>query len=354
MSKAIYISPIDGKPGKPGQVYYPLSLRTVPKPSPQGSELLIKLTAASLNHRDLFLRQHLYPGVTFDVPLLADGVGIVVDAGPNVPSPETWQGKRVILNPGVGWKDSPDGPEEATGYRIMGGTRVYDKGTLQEYLAIDFSEVEEAPGHLSDAEAAALPLTGLTGWRALITKAGERNSGDGAAVLITGIGGGVALMALRSSQEKIRKAVELGATGGVNYKEDGWEKKLLGLLPAGKKNFDAIIDGAGGDSVEKSVKLLKAGGVLSIYGMTVSPKMPFTMAAVLKNIDVRGSTMGSRKEFKEMIEFVNAKKIYPVVSRVLKTDLDDLSAIDGLFEDMKQGTQFGKLVIEFGKSGSKL
>lgn len=89
--------------------------------------------------------------------------------------------------------------------------------------------------------------------------------------------------------------------------------------------------------------------------MTVSPKQPFTMSAVLKNIDVRGSTMGSRKEFKEMIEFVNAKKIYPVVSRVLQTDLDDLSAIDGLFEEMKQGTQFGKLVIEFGKSaGSKL
>lgn len=82
--------------------------------------------------------------------------------------------------------------------------------------------------------------------------------------------------------------------------------------------------------------------------------MPFTMAAVLKNIDVRGSTMGSRKEFKKMIEFVNEKKIYPVVSRVLKTELDDLSAIDGLFEDMKQGTQFGKLVIEFGKPGSKL
>jgi D-arabinose 1-dehydrogenase-like Zn-dependent alcohol dehydrogenase len=89
--------------------------------------------------------------------------------------------------------------------------------------------------------------------------------------------------------------------------------------------------------------------------MTVSPKMPFTMAAVLKNIDIRGSTMGSRKEFKEMVEFVKAKKIFPVVSRVLQTDLDDLAAIDGLFEDMKQGTQFGKLVIEFSKStGSKL
>jgi NADPH:quinone reductase-like Zn-dependent oxidoreductase len=65
-----------------------------------------------------------------------------------------------------------------------------------------------------------------------------------------------------SSQEKIQKAVELGATGGVSYKEDGWEKKLLGMLPDGKKNFDAIIDGAGGDSVEKSVKLLKVSGTM--------------------------------------------------------------------------------------------
>lgn len=278
MSKAIYISPIDGKPGKPGQVYYPLTLRNESKPTPQGRELLVKLTAASLNHRDLFLRQHLYPGVTFDVPLLADGVGTVVGTGPNVSDPGKWKGKRVILNPGVGWKDSPDGPEEATGYRIMGGTKVYNKGTLQEYITIEDSEVEEAPEHLSDAEAAALPLTGLTGWRALVSKAGERNSKDGAAILVTGIGGGVALMALRfavargahvfvtsSSPEKIQKAVELGAAGGVNYKEAGWDKKLLGMLPSGKKNFDAIIDGAGGDSIEKAAKLLKVSNMKETY-----------------------------------------------------------------------------------------
>lgn len=86
--------------------------------------------------------------------------------------------------------------------------------------------------------------------------------------------------------------------------------------------------------------------------MTVSPKMPFLMQAVLKNIDVRGSTMGSRKEFTEMIEFVKANKIYPVVSRVQQSELDDIAALDSLFEDMKQGKQFGKLVVEFGKSGS--
>lgn len=89
-----------------------------------------------------------------------------------------------------------------------------------------------------------------------------------------------------------------------------------------------------------------------MYGMTVSPKMPFTMQAVLKNIDVRGSTMGSRKEFQEMIEFVKANKLQPVVSRVQQSELDDIVALDSLFEDMKQGKQFGKLVVEFGKSSS--
>ncbi|KKK22940.1 hypothetical protein ARAM_007433 [Aspergillus rambellii] len=359
MSKAIFLSKVEGKPGK---VYYPLSLQTLPQPTPQGTELLVRMTAAALNHRDVFLRQHLYPGVTFDVPMGADGVGTVVGAGPGVLNPERWQGKRVILNPGVGWKDSPDGPEDPTGYKIMGGTKFYNKGTLQDYITIEESELEEAPEHLSDAEAAALPLAGLTGWRALVSKAGEKNSSKGAAILITGIGGGVALSTLlfavargadvyvtSSSEEKLQKAIELGAKGGVNYKEDGWEKKLLGMLPGGKKNFDAIIDGAGGDSVEKA-NMDQTGGILSVYGMTVSPVMPFTMTAVLKNIDVRGSTMGSRKEFKDMVEFVKSHKIHPVVSRTVQAELSDVAALDGLFQDMKDSKQFGKLVFEFGKS----
>ncbi|KAH8699218.1 putative alcohol dehydrogenase [Talaromyces proteolyticus] len=366
MPKAIFISPIDGKPGKPGQVYYPLVQRNVPQATPNGSELLIKLSAAALNHRDLFLRQHLYPGLSFDVPLCADGVGTVVELGSGVKN-QAWKGKRVILNPGTGWRDDPDGPEDPSGYKILGGTKFDPRGTLQEYVVVDESEVEEAPSHLSDAEAAALPLTGLTGWRALISKAGEKNSASGAAVLITGIGGGVALIALQfavargasvyvtsSSQEKIYKAIQLGAKNGVNYKEEGWEKKLLSQLPTGKKAFDAIIDGAGGDIVEKGTKILKAGGVISVYGMTVSPKMPFLMQTVLKNIDLKGSTMGSRKEFKEMVDFVKANKIKPVVSKTLQSSLDDIAGLDSLFDEMKAAKQFGKLVIVFGGSGSKL
>jgi D-arabinose 1-dehydrogenase-like Zn-dependent alcohol dehydrogenase len=86
--------------------------------------------------------------------------------------------------------------------------------------------------------------------------------------------------------------------------------------------------------------------------MTISPKMDWTMAAVLKNIDLRGSTMGSRKEFHEMVQFVNEKKIRPVVSKVVK-GLDNMSGLEELFADMKNGSQFGKLVVEVTSEGSR-
>ena len=138
-------------------------------------------------------------------------------------------------------------------------------------------ETAPCPPHLSGAEAAALPLTGLTGWRALVTKSGlieshqdRPYSGYGKNLLITGIGGGVALMVLlfavkmgvrvwvtTSDAGKLAKARELGAEGGVNYKEKGWEKALKGMLPKDRPYLDAIIDGAGGDIVLKGGRLLK-------------------------------------------------------------------------------------------------
>ena len=268
---------IVGPPGKPGEVYYDLHVNDTPAPAPSGSELLISMRAAALNHRDLFLRQHLYPGLTFaPVPLGADGSGVVVSCGPDADS-SFWNGKRVIVNPGIGWKDAPEGPEEEFGgiYCTLGGTKFYPKGTLGEYFVVDQSEVEIAPDHLSDVEAAALPLTGLTAWRCVAEKLGPRNIGQGKDVLVTGIGGGVALMALgflskmgtrvwvsSGSQEKIERATEeAGATGGVNYKEQGWENKLVEMLKektgGKKKTLDGIIDGAGGDIVDKGRKLLK-------------------------------------------------------------------------------------------------
>lgn len=146
-------------------------------------------------------------------------------------------------------------------------------------MLVDAGEVEEAPEFLSHIEAAALPLTGLTAWRAVTVKVGERNLGKGKNVLVTGIGGGVALMALcfasrtgagvwvtSGNEEKIAQAVSLGARGGVNYREEGWEKKLLRLLRQEVRGgrapyFDAIVDGAGGDIVEKGFRILKVSAI---------------------------------------------------------------------------------------------
>jgi NADPH:quinone reductase-like Zn-dependent oxidoreductase len=150
----------------------------------------------------------------------------------------------------------------------MGGTKANPVGTLQDMCVLDAGELEECPQHLSDEEAAALPLTGLTAWRALKVKSG--NAVAGRNILVTGIGGGVALMVLllgvaegcnvfvtSGDEQKINKAIKLGAKGGVVYKEKDWDKKLQGMLPKDRSYLDAIVDGAGGDVVKVGSKLLK-------------------------------------------------------------------------------------------------
>ncbi|KAI1635591.1 hypothetical protein F4809DRAFT_663884 [Biscogniauxia mediterranea] len=365
MSRVLTIKKIDGKPG---QVYYPLQLTTHPKPVPGPGEVLVRMRAAALNHRDLFIRQHLYPGISFAQPLLADGCGTVVALGPGVPDVSLLPGQRVLLTPCRGWASSPLGPEDPRGFAAVGGVAAAlalapRTGAAQDYAAVPAAELEPCPPHLSDAEAAALPLAGLTAWRALVTK--TRGLGDdggplgaGANVLITGIGGGVALAALQfavargcaawvttSRPEKLARARdELGARGGASYTDEGWDRALLAQLPASRPYFDAIIDGAGGDVMARAVRLLRPGGAVVCYGMTAGPRMEWGMAAVMRNLELRGSTMGSRAEFRDMVEFVRRRRIRPVVARAVE-GLGDLEAIDGLFEDMRHGRQFGKLVI---------
>jgi NADPH:quinone reductase-like Zn-dependent oxidoreductase len=135
-------------------------------------------------------------------------------------------------------------------------------------LCVPADEVEPVPDHLSDAEAAALPLTGLTAWRAFVVK--SNNAIAGRNILVTGIGGGVALNVLQfavamgcrvfvtsGSEEKIARAKEMGAVGGVNYKKPDWEKELMRMLPRDRKWLDAVIDGAGGDICARTLKILK-------------------------------------------------------------------------------------------------
>lgn len=317
----------------------------------------MRLKAAALNHRDLFIRQHLYPGIGFDHALLADGVGVVTEVGSG--APQDLKGRNVLLLPFRNWEDDEQGP--GSDFHVAGGTSASDSGTGRDYMVVDAGDVVPAPPHLSAVEAAALPLAGLTGWRAFVTKSGAAEKGKN--LLITGIGGGVALQVLQfavamgvnayvtsGSEEKLAKAKELGAKGGVSYKTPGWEKELKKQLPADRPFLDAIVDGAGGDVVAKGVKLLRTGGVIAQYGMTVGPKMDWTMNAVLANLELKGSTMGSKKEFNDMVRFVTEHKIRPVISTT--GDLGDMNSVEELFTIMKEGRNFGKLVVKIDDGAS--
>ncbi|KAL6918480.1 hypothetical protein FSST1_009975 [Fusarium sambucinum] len=349
--------------GKPGEVYYPLQLKEIEKPTPARNEVLVQLKAAALNHRDLYVRHHQYPALSLDHPMLSDGYGVITELGKGV-SDTSLLGKNVLLTPMRGWVSDPAGPEDPKKWSITGSTRLYDVGTAQDFISVYQDEIVLAPRHLSAVEGAALPLVGLTAWRALTTKAGIQS---GQNILITGIGGGVAITALQfgvamganvfvtsGSQEKLDRAKSLGAQGGTSYKADSWEAEIRQQLPSTRPYIDAIIDGAGGDIISKAVKLLKPGGVIVQYGMTVSPKMNWTMPAVLLNAELKGTTMGSRQEFRDMVDFVDRKGIRPVISRTVQ-GLGNLKDIDELFEDMRAGRQMGKLVIDIeGESSPKI
>ncbi|KAI5778874.1 hypothetical protein EDC01DRAFT_756172 [Geopyxis carbonaria] len=347
MAKALILKKVEGKPG---EVYYPLELTTLPLPPPGPDQVHLTFLAASLNHRDLFQRRHLYPGISFTAPLGSDGVALVTG-----PPSHPLLNRRVLPCPGRGWTASPLGPESA--YATLGASTGYPAGTLATAGIFDASELEEAPPHLTDPEAAALPLCGLTAWRAVKTKA-RVHAGDN--VLVTGIGGGVALAALAfaaasgarvfvtsSSPAKLARAKELGASAGVLYTGKAWGRELAALLPADRPWLDCVIDGAGGSIVADVGRVLKQGGRVVSYGMTTGPSMPWGMGAVLRNVELLGSTMGSRREFAEMCEFVREHGIRPVVDSVVEGL--EVEGVEGLFGKMERGGQFGKLVVRIGE-----
>ncbi|KAG2218724.1 hypothetical protein INT45_006876 [Circinella minor] len=297
-----------------------LEVKEIETSEPQSTDAVIKVQAAALNHRELWILKGLYPKIVHGGPIGADAVGVLEKPGNS--SVET--GTRVLVCPSVNWKSNRRGPKP-NAFRILG--LLPDPGTMTDTLIIDGKEVVPCPEHLSTSEAAALPLAGLTAYRALFIKA-EARAGDN--VLITGIGGGVALFALQfavacdinvyvtsSSEEKIACALKWGAKGGVNYKDPNAGKKLKELL--GKDNYlSAIIDGAGGAMFDHYANLMIPGGIIAQYGQTSGPGVSYTMDLWFNNVDLRGSTMGSRTEFKEMVEFVDKHKIKPIVSKVYR------------------------------------
>ena len=303
-------------------------------------EAVVQVYAAALNHRDVWIQRGQYAGLRYPMVLGSDGAGVVASG-----DAADWVGKEVIINPSLGWGGAY-GYQSSDGFKVLG---LPDDGTLAEYVRVPLGNLALKPAHLSWEEAAALPLAGLTAYRSLVVRAQAR---AGERVLITGVGGGVALFAMQfavalgarvfvtsGSEEKLGKALALGAAGAVNYKSADWVSSLRSMAGGG---FDVIIDGTAGASVNDLLDLAVPGGRLVFYGATLGNAPDVLIRRIFwKQLNVLGSTMGSPADFAALMTFVGTHGIRPVVDSVF-SPLDGAAA----FARMEEGVQFGKIVLK--------
>ena len=319
----------------------PLELQQRDDLTPAEGQVVIKLKAAALNRRDYWITVGLYPGIKPPVVLGSDGAGIVSACGAGVDP--GWEGQEVILNPGIGWGGNPTVQSE--GFHILG---LPADGTFASEVVVPAEQLHRKPAGLTWEESAALPLAGVTAYRALFT---QGNAVAGERILITGIGGGVATFALQfavalgaevwvtsSSPSKIERAMSLGAKGGFDYREDGWQKKHASQAGAP----DLIIDGAGGPDYCSLLELVAPGGRIINYGATAGAPEKIDMFKVFwKQLQLRGSTMGSPDDFSDMLRFVEKHHLKPVIDAV-----HALEKTNQAIEQMRSSPQFGKYVLQ--------
>jgi len=323
---------------EPGKI----EIKEIPTPSLSEGKALVKIKAAALNRRDDWIREGKYPNIKFGGTLGSDGAG-VVEAVFN-PTDQHWVGKEVVINPNIDW--GPDPEVQSPKYTIIGMPM---SGTFAEYVAVPIDRLHAKPAHLDFLQAAALPLGGLTAYRALFKKGGLR---AGQNVLISGFGGGVAQFAFlfakaiganvyvtSGSDEKIEKAMRLGAKGAYNYKkqnnfEDLWKTK---------GGFDLVIDSAGGDQLNNFIKVLRPLGKIVFYGATNGLPAKIDLYKMFWNqLSLIGTTMGNDQEFTEMVAYVEKYQILPIVDSIRP-----FSKIIESFPDITRPNKVGKIVFQF-------
>jgi zinc-binding alcohol dehydrogenase/oxidoreductase len=320
-----------------------LTLERLPDPQPGPGEAVVRLRAAALNHREAWIRQGLYAGITLPIVLGSDGAGKVQAVGAGVDP--ALLGTSVVINPSLDW--GADDRVQGPAYRILG---LPDNGTYAECVKIPATSLFAKPATLSWEAAAATPLAGLTAYRALVTRARVQ---PGETVLVTGIGGGVATFALlvarslgarvvvtSGSDAKIARACQLGAEGGANYRTENWGRAVQALCDGGP---DVIIDSAGRDALPTLVEIVRPGGRIVTFGATTgSPSTVEVRRIFWKQISILGSTMGTPREFGEMLRLFDGALV-PIVDRVFP-----LAAAADAHRRMDQADQFGKIVLEIG------
>lgn len=318
----------------------PLTLKEVDKPALKAGEVLVKIKAAALNRRDYWITEGKYAGIKYPTILGSDGAGIVAEAGDD--ADKHWIGREVIINPGHDWGSHPE--FQSKEFKILG---LPEDGTFAEYVKVRSEYLHNKPAHLDWEQAAALPLAGLTAYRALFTKGRveKRNK-----VLITGVGSGTGSFALQfahaagcavfvtsGSGEKIEQAKQLGAAAGVNYKAQDWAEQLQHL----SGGFDVIVDSALGEGFAKLPDICNPGARIVFFGGTAGNIPELNGRKIFwKQLQILGTTMGTPEEFSAMVSFVNEHQVVPVIDEIFP-----LADAEKAVRKMERSSQFGKIIL---------
>ena len=320
-----------------------LKLAERPVLAPRRGEILVRLRAASLNYRDLaILAQNYMPTLPLPYVPASDASGEVVQVGEEVTRFKV--GDRVTPIYTQSWYDGKPTQEMRT-RRTLGAPL---DGVLQEYIAVPSEDAVSVPAHLSDAEAATLPIAALTAWTTL--QEGDVKPGD--TVLVQGTGG-VALFALQfaklagarviilsSSDEKLARARQFGADVGINYRTTpAWEGPVREAT--GGRGVDIVVETAGA-TLSQSLAALAFGGFVGVVGFVAGYEAKIPLRALIGPLNrVQGIAVGSRARFEAMNRAIGQHGLRPVIDSTFPLE----RAADA-FRHLRDGKHFGKVVID--------
>jgi NADPH:quinone reductase-like Zn-dependent oxidoreductase len=326
-------------------------VQELPEPTIQSpDQVLLQVRAAALNRLDLFVVQGL-PGVTYSFPhiLGSDGAGVVQAVGSGVSGVRP--GDRVMLNPTLSCGECAPcqaGEEsQCIRLRVIGE---HCPGTAAEYIVVPAENLAPIPAEMPWPEAASFSLATLTAWRMLTTRAQLQ---PGETVLIWGIGGGVAVAALQIAQllgarvivtsgsnVKLEAARRMGAHVALNHRESDIAEEVR--LLTGGRGADVVLDSVGEQTWPASLRSLRRGGRLVICGATSGPMISLDLRRLFwHQWSILGSTLGSRREYAEILHWAQAGKLWPVVEQVVALDQAGTA-----LKRLERGEQMGKLVLE--------
>jgi len=332
-----------------------LQLAEVPDPPPgplAPRDVRVALRAAALNHLDLFTVQGLPVPYQFPHILGADGAGVVDAIGADVRSVKP--GDRVMINPGIADYSCAycQAGEHSlcVNYRLLGE---HLPGTLAQYVVVPEQNVAITPTlatPLTWAEAAAFSLVTLTAWRMVVTRARVQ---PGETVLISGVGGGVSLAAMRiarlrgaqvivtsSHDAKLQEARRLGADVALNHTAQKISQEVRALTQ--KRGADVVIENVGEATWDESLRSLGRGGRLVSCGATTGPKVALDLRRLFwYQWSLLGSTMGNDAEYREVVRLLGTGELRPIVDRVFP-----FTEARAAFERLERGEQLGKIAVQ--------